>query len=311
VAWTTPRTWAASDVPTASTGATALNAQVRDNLNVLKTPLDDNAKVTALNSATVADLSGANLTGVAKLASDNTYSGGAHDHSAARFRAPVGTDKSAGVGSLWVSGNYLHFIDDGGLQKRYLGSLIHTDAAALSGSVWVEGDNFHYVDEAGGDERRVPRVAGAHTDAAARGGSVWLDTDDHVHWVSESGSAEQDGHEDVAAHSDSHSDVAHSDTHSDVAHSDTSHNDSHSDIGHDDTHSDAGHADGHGDHNDGGHGDGHGDAAHTDTHSDGAHADSHSDASHSDSHTDTHSDSHTDSHGDHSDTHADQPETVP
>jgi hypothetical protein len=60
MAWTTPRTWSPGETVTAS----LMNAHLRDNLNVLKVPINDSGKIIALSSTYLADLSGANLTGL-------------------------------------------------------------------------------------------------------------------------------------------------------------------------------------------------------------------------------------------------------
>lgn len=62
MAWTTPRTWVAGETVTAQ----LMNAHVRDNLNILKTPIDDNGKVQALSSTYLANLDGSNLTNIPK-----------------------------------------------------------------------------------------------------------------------------------------------------------------------------------------------------------------------------------------------------
>jgi len=58
MAWTTPRTWSPGETVTAS----LMNTHIRDNLNVLKTPIDDNGKIRALNSTYLASLDGSALT---------------------------------------------------------------------------------------------------------------------------------------------------------------------------------------------------------------------------------------------------------
>jgi hypothetical protein len=60
MAWTTPRTWVFAELVTES----HLNAHIRDNLNILKVSIDDTGKVRALSSSYLADLSGANQTGL-------------------------------------------------------------------------------------------------------------------------------------------------------------------------------------------------------------------------------------------------------
>lgn len=92
--WTTPRTWLAGELVKEGD----LNAQVRDNLNVLKTSIDNNGKITAISSTYFASLDGTNLTGLAKLASDNSFTAGVHSFNggaATRVILPVGADKWA------------------------------------------------------------------------------------------------------------------------------------------------------------------------------------------------------------------------
>jgi hypothetical protein len=73
-----------------------LNAQIRDNMNVLKTPMNDDGKIIAIDSLRFDDLSGENITGVAQLASANTFTDGTQDFNGGantRVVLPVGTDK--------------------------------------------------------------------------------------------------------------------------------------------------------------------------------------------------------------------------
>lgn len=95
MAWTAPRTWLAGEL----VKETDLNAQLRDNLNLLKTAIDTSTgKIIALSSSYLANLSGANLTGVAKTASANSFTAGVHSFnagSATRIILPVGADKWA------------------------------------------------------------------------------------------------------------------------------------------------------------------------------------------------------------------------
>jgi len=92
MSWTTPRTWLAGELVKEGD----LNAQIRDNQLILKTPIDNSGKVVALSSTYLADLSGANLTGLAKLAAANTYTAGVQNFnggSTVRVILPVGADK--------------------------------------------------------------------------------------------------------------------------------------------------------------------------------------------------------------------------
>lgn len=94
MAWTSPRTWVAGELVTEGN----LNEQIRDNHNILKTSIDANGKIVALSSAYLADLSGTNLTGLAKLASANDFTSGKHNFNAGattRVVLPVGSDKWA------------------------------------------------------------------------------------------------------------------------------------------------------------------------------------------------------------------------
>ena len=295
--WSAPRTWSDGEITTAS----MFNAHLRDNLLILKTTRDSVGRLSGLSSATLDDLSGANVTGLARVASGNDFTNTSRFSGAARFVLPVGADKYEDLGGglrrgFWVEGSYLHHIaSNQTTEYRYLGTHISTPAGALSGSVWIEGENFHYIDESG-LERRCSSTSSGHSDAAAVPGSCWVET--YVHWIRELGSLERPGHADIAHsdgtdHDDTHSDVAHSDSHSDVGHSD-----SHSDVAHSDSHDDT-HGDTYIDHTDGFPIDDHTDT-HSDTHTDTAHSDTHTDVGHSDSHADAHTDSH-DDHDDHGD----------
>jgi hypothetical protein len=94
MAWTTPRTWLAGELVKEGD----LNAQIRDNELILKTALNDSGKIIAISATYFADLSGANLTGVVKTASANTYTAGVNSFnggSTVRVILPVGADKWA------------------------------------------------------------------------------------------------------------------------------------------------------------------------------------------------------------------------
>ena len=305
--WTAPRTWTDSEVVTAA----MFNAHVRDNLNVVKTVRNSAGRLSALSSATLADLTSANVTGVAKVGSANAFTAGTTQHTGtARVVLPVGADKYEDLGGglrrgFWVEGDYLHHIGSNqSTEWRYLGDALSTPPGAIAGSVWIEGDNLHYIDASGVERRCVPTTSG-HADAAAIGGSTWVET--YVHWIRETGSVERPGHADIAhadgtEHSDSHSDVGHSDSHSDVGHAD-----SHADEAHTDTHSDN-HNDNYQDHSDDIHQDKHVDN-HGDTHIDTSHTDTHTDTAHGDGHSDAHTDDH-DDHADHGDVLAQNQPTV-
>lgn len=266
--WTAPRTWTNGEIPTAAN----MNEQIRDNMLVLKTPRADTGRFLGLTTATVQDLSGAAITGVAKTESGNVFTAGRHrfnQGAASRVVVPVGMDKWADdgaggkkEGSIWTEGDYLHHVDQAKREWRYLGDFVSTPAGARRGSVWVEGGHLHYISELGSERRCV--FAGAtpvHTDTNALGGSTWVET--YVHWIQEAGSAEVPGHSDIT-HAD-HVDHADHEDHTDVSIAHDDHEDHTDSTSHDDTtiphadhtdhvdHSDApGHADSapHGDHTD-------------------------------------------------------------
>lgn len=314
MAWTSPRTWVHAEVPTAS----IFNTHLRDNLTFLKTYVNDAGKIPALSSTYIANLSGANLTGLVISTGANTYTVGKQNFGAdstSRFLVPVGTDKfdgSAGnktAGSIWVEGNYLHHVSSTQVEWRFLGDVVGTPGGgALAGSVWFEANELHYLDSTAVERKVLGTTSGMHSDAFAVTGSIWVES--YLHFVP-TNSQETQGHEDVThqdagTHTDSHTDV----THQDNAHQDT-HGDSHSDV----AYVDAPHSDTHSDYytNEGNWDPWHGDV-HSDDYSDNPHADSHTDT-----HSDTHSDAghydvpHTDVHGDasHADVaHADRPENM-
>jgi hypothetical protein len=308
MAWTAPKTWTDGVIVTAA----EFNEQIRDNQLILKTSIDDVGKFLGLSTATLADLSSTNVTGLARPTTANTFTAGRTRFvagSAARLVVPVGADKYDGTsgnktpGSLWIEGDYIHHVDDAKDEWRNLGTFVSTPGGGADlGSVWIEGDSVHYID-ADGDEREAVSSSPQHVDVAALGGSAWVET--YMHWVRESGSQEYRGHLDTHTDATTHGDVNHTDSgsaHQDAAHFDSS--EPHDDV----AHTDGGHADhsDHADHADGGHVDStphadspHGDVAHSDhtDHADTAHVDhtDHSDVGHND-------------HSDHSDVaHADQP----
>jgi hypothetical protein len=95
MAWTTPRTWLAGEL----VKEVDLNAQLRDNLNVLATAINTaNGKIAGLSGTYLDNLDGTALTGIAKIAGPNTFTGGVHDFNGgagARLVLPVGADKWA------------------------------------------------------------------------------------------------------------------------------------------------------------------------------------------------------------------------
>jgi hypothetical protein len=93
MAWTPPRSWSIGQL----VNAEALNVDVRDNAAHLKLLVDDTGKMYALSSTYLANLSGANLTGVAKTTTNNDFTA-VNDFGAgagARFIFPVGSDRWA------------------------------------------------------------------------------------------------------------------------------------------------------------------------------------------------------------------------
>jgi len=94
MAWTTPRTWNVGELVTDA----RLNEQLRDNLILLKTGLTDDGKIIAINATFFDNLSGADLTGVAKTAANTDYTGGIQNFNGGagtRLVLPVGADKWA------------------------------------------------------------------------------------------------------------------------------------------------------------------------------------------------------------------------
>ncbi len=92
MAWTTPRTWLAGELVKEGD----MNIQIRDNMNVLKTPMNDSGKIIAIDSLRFADLDGSNLTGVSKTGASNTFTAGTQDFNGGattRLRVPVGPDR--------------------------------------------------------------------------------------------------------------------------------------------------------------------------------------------------------------------------
>jgi hypothetical protein len=94
MAWTPPRTWTIGQL----VAADALNTDVRDNLTFLRLLVDVDGKIPNLSATYLADLSGANLTGVILLAANNDFTSGVQNFNGGagtRLVVPVGADKWA------------------------------------------------------------------------------------------------------------------------------------------------------------------------------------------------------------------------
>ena len=94
MAWTAPKTWTLGELVSAAD----LNEQVRDNMGHLKLIVNDSGKIPAISSTYFSNLSGADLTDVAKLATNNDFTAGVHDFdagAATRVVLPTGANKWA------------------------------------------------------------------------------------------------------------------------------------------------------------------------------------------------------------------------
>lgn len=178
-----------------------LNEQIRDNLAVLKVTRDSFGRFSELSSATVADLSAANLTGLA-VAGANVFTARNRWLGAGRLVVPVGADKWTGTkgvdaAGVWVEGDYLHHIAaDKTTEYRWLGSSLGAPGGgARPGSLWIEGAHLHYIDESGVERYAYSLGTSGHSDAMARAGSLWVET--FVHGIGESGLTEYPFHADV------------------------------------------------------------------------------------------------------------------
>lgn len=92
MAWTEPRAWRAGEL----VAPADMNTHLSDNHTHLKIPLDSAGKLVSLTASYVADLSGAGLSGVLRLALDNAFTAGKTNFgggAATRIVVPVGADK--------------------------------------------------------------------------------------------------------------------------------------------------------------------------------------------------------------------------
>jgi hypothetical protein len=71
MAWTAPRTWTSGELVKADD----LNTHVRDNQAILKVPIGASGKVVALTSTYFDSIDTSALTGIAKLAGANSFTG--------------------------------------------------------------------------------------------------------------------------------------------------------------------------------------------------------------------------------------------
>jgi hypothetical protein len=94
MAWSEPITWTADQVVTAA----QMNSEVRDKMNLLKVPIDNDGKIIAISATYFASLDGTAITGVAKLSgsSPNVYTNVQNfQGTGGRLLIPVGADKYA------------------------------------------------------------------------------------------------------------------------------------------------------------------------------------------------------------------------
>lgn len=77
MAWTTPRTWVGTDVPSHQTTGSeySFNTYIRDNLAILKTSVSDTGKLQGFTSDYLADLSGTGVSGLVKLSGVPAWQG--------------------------------------------------------------------------------------------------------------------------------------------------------------------------------------------------------------------------------------------
>lgn len=94
MAWVTPKTWVLGSL----VAAADLNEQIRDNFQHLKIAVGDDGRIPALSGTYISNLSGANITGVAKTGLGNAFTSGVQNFNAGsgtRLILPTGVDKWA------------------------------------------------------------------------------------------------------------------------------------------------------------------------------------------------------------------------
>lgn len=89
-------------------------------------------------------------------------------------------------GSIWISGDTLHYTRGDGNEYAMSGTRVGTEELpdAAIGSVWVDGDDLRFVSEFN-YERSIASETGNLIDGA-EGASLWVEGS-AVHWVSENG----------------------------------------------------------------------------------------------------------------------------
>ena len=238
MAWTAPRTWTDDEIVT----DTWMNQQIRDNFTLLKTSRDDGGRILGLTAACFDSLSPTNITPTIALETAANAFLAKNNFRSSTLVLPVGSGKSSGNGSVWIDATTLKYINDAAVTKTYTGTLVGASAGVI-GSCWIEGNDLHYIDASGNERICYGTSAAMHSDAAAIGGSVWMET--VMHWIIANGTTEILGHYDThadAGHGDSgsttHGDY-HADDHNDQVHHDSPHTDSHGDFPYQDGHGDA------------------------------------------------------------------------
>ena len=84
-------------------------------------------------------------------------------------------------GSVWIEGNYFHFVDDDNVEWRFLGDYVANPSGAREGSIWVELQHTHYI-TASGTERRMPGLY-ISSGSGQRKGSVWFEDTPHTDYT--------------------------------------------------------------------------------------------------------------------------------
>jgi hypothetical protein len=86
--------------------------------------------------------------------------------------ALTGTTGITKTAQIWVEGDYFHYIDDTGAERRFTSDLEGTTGVG-TGFIWSESCDLHYIDASG--KERAQTMCGVYPAGFPYGFCFWFD----------------------------------------------------------------------------------------------------------------------------------------